>query len=117
MYDMGSIWVHYKKLCLNQSMPIPQKYVTRRQSFYNHIQDIIGEKAGFISPMDQKAHLLVYPKTETNFAIAQHLTSVRKDEDLDDTDELVPFQELMELVHTALSIRNDLENTPGHSAA
>ena len=63
VYDMGSIWVHYEKLCLNQSMPIPQKYVTRRQSFYNDIQDILGEKAGFIRPMDQKAHLLVYPKT------------------------------------------------------
>ena len=69
--------------------------------------------------MDQKAHLLVYPKTETNFAIAQHLAFVRKDEDLDDTDELVPFQGnlLIELVHTALTIRNDLENTPGRSAA
>ena len=43
--------------------------------------------------MDQKAHLLVHPKTETNFAIAQHLALVRKDnEDLDDNDELVPFQ-------------------------
>ena len=93
-------------------MPIPQEYVTRRQSFYNDIQDIIGEKAGFIRFVDQKAHLLVYPKTETNFAIAQHLLSVRKDEDLVDNDELVPFQgnALIELVHSALCIRNDLEN-------
>ena len=100
-------------------MQTPQKYVKRRQSFYNDIQDIIGEKARFIRRMGQKAHLLVHPKTETNFAIAQHLASVRKDEDLDDADELVPFQvnPLIELVHTALSIRNDLENTPGHSAA
>ena len=30
VYDMGSILVHYKKLCLNESMPIPQKYVTSR---------------------------------------------------------------------------------------
>ena len=69
--------------------------------------------------MDQKAHLLEHPKTENNFAIAQHLASVRKVQDVDDTDELVPFQgnALIELVHTALSIINDLENTPGHSAA
>jgi hypothetical protein len=52
VYDMGNIWVHYKKLCSNLNMQIPQKYITRRQSFYNDIQNLIGEKAGFIRPID-----------------------------------------------------------------
>ena len=121
VYDMGNIWVHYKKLCSNLNMQIPQKYITRRQSFYNDIQNVIGEKAGFIRPIDPKAHLLVYPNNKTDFAVAQHLEYVSNDDEdnLGNEDHLVPFQDnaLLELVHTAMTIRNDLENTPGHSAA
>ena len=121
VYDMGNIWVHYKKLCSNLNMQIPQKYITGRQSFYNDIQNLIGEKAGFIRPIDPKAHLLVCPNNKTDFALAQHLEYVSNDDEdnLGNEDHLVPFQDnaLLELVHTAMTIRNDLENTPGHSAA
>lgn len=105
---MGSIWVHYKKLCSGQNMQIPQKYISRRQSFYDDIQNLIGENAGFIRPIHPKAHFLVYPNNKNDFAAAQHLEYASNDNDdnFGDTDHLVPFQDdaLLELVHTAMYV-------------
>jgi hypothetical protein len=38
-------------LCSNLNIQIPQEYITMRQSFYNDIQNLIGEKAAFIRPI------------------------------------------------------------------
>ena len=75
-------------MCLNENIQLPQKY-TRRKSFYDDVKEILGERAGFVPPIDPKAHLLIYPSCESDFAIAQHLASVIQVGEgiLDDTDE------------------------------
>ena len=123
VYDMGNIWVQFTKICANQGLQIPAKYVGRRQSFYDSIREMLGGKAGFIRPIDRKSHLLIYPTNKSDFAIAKQLESAINDdkENLEETDDLTLFPSqsntVQELVHTALTIRKDLENTPGHSAA
>ena len=60
VYDMGCVWSQYVKSCSMQNVNIPQKYQSRKNSFYDGIKKALGEQASFARPINQQAHLLIY---------------------------------------------------------
>ena len=74
-------------------------------------------------PLSKKASLLMYPSNRSEYVIAKHLGASCSSESTSSSDESSPdlsvqeSGELHELIHTALKIRMDLDDTPGHSAA
>ena len=112
-------------MCTKANIQLPLRYITRRKSFYDDIQEILGEKVGFVRLINPKADLLIYPSNKSEFVIANHLSLIlHNSEEHDDScygesDDIVPLENniLQELVHTVLHFRNDMENTPGHNTA
>ena len=117
IYDMGNVWVFYEEMCERDGINVPKRYVTRRASFYDDIKKILGSKASFVRPIDPTGHLLLYPSHSSNIVIAVHLSNIVHDK-TDEADVVVsPVQnsQLQNLVHTALHIRRELEQMPGHN--
>ena len=46
VYDLGNIWVQFTKICANQGVQIPTKYIGRRQSFCDSIREMLGKRRG-----------------------------------------------------------------------
>ena len=115
VYDMGCVWSQYVKSCSMQNVNIPQKYQSRKNSFYDNVKKALGEQASFVRPINQQAHLLIYPSKKSQLALEQQLATTTNDEG---SDIILPLQDnsLQQLVHTALHIRNELENTEGHKS-
>ena len=38
VYDMGMVWLYYTKMCNKENVELPQRYTTRRNSFYDDIK-------------------------------------------------------------------------------
>ena len=115
VYDMGCVWSQYVKSCSIENVNIPQKYQSRKNSFYDDVKKALGEQASFARPINQQAHLLIYPSKKSQLALAQQLATTIDDEG---SDIILPLQDnsVQQLVHTALHIRNELENTEGHKS-
>ena len=58
IYDMGNVWVFYEQMCERDAINVPQRYISRRASFYDDIKKIIGIKASFVRPIDPKPAIL-----------------------------------------------------------
>jgi hypothetical protein len=114
VYKMGSVWSHYEKSCSNEGVPIPRRYETRRSSFYDDVKRILGDQAGFVRPIDQKAHLLVYSSQTSQLSLAHQLIATEEEED-----NVPPLKDsiLQQLVYSALHIRNEMEKTKGHDSS
>ena len=117
VYDMGCIWSQYVKSCSIENVNIPQKYQSRKNSLYDDIKKALGEQASFARLINQQAHLLIYPCKKSQRALAQQLETTCTIND-EGSDIVLPLQDnsLQQLVHTALHIRNELENTEGHKS-
>ena len=59
---------------------IPQKYMSRRQSFIEDIQKRLGHKANFVRSLDPKALLFMYPGDKSDYVISKTLTKASKQE-------------------------------------
>ena len=64
VYDMGTVWEKYVELCSAKNQAIPDSYLSRRQTFYTALQNVIGDRGLFIRPRNQKA-LLLYPRDKS----------------------------------------------------
>ena len=124
MYDMGTAWERYVELCSAENQAIPDSYMSRRQTFYTALQNVIGDKGSFIRPRNRKAPLLLYPSDNSQYVIACALSDIsdRKDNCNEDDaptirEQLPSVNELQEIVHSALQLRADLERMPGHDKA
>ena len=132
VYDMNSVWEKYQQLSdETPESEIPQKYLSRRQSFIDDVRTHLGHKANFVRSLDIKAPLFMYPGDKSDFVISKTLTKASKKELFasSDTDSSESSSEddtvlmsgkrdvslLQEMVHTAIKIRADLKNTPGHT--
>ena len=116
IYDMGNVWVFYEQMCERDGINVPQRYISRRASFYDDIKKIIGIKGSLVRPIDPTGHLLLYPRHSSSTVIAEHLANIVHDNEIDEADVVVsPVQNsrLLNLVHTALHIRSELEQMPG----
>ena len=105
-------------MCERDGINVPQRYISRRASFYDDIKKIIGIKGSFVQPIDPTGHLLLYPSHSSSTAIAEHLANIVHDNEIDEADVVVSHvqnSQLLNLVHTALHIRSELEQMPGHN--
>ena len=50
VYDMGILWEKYVELCIAKYRAIPGSHLSRRQSFYVALQNVIGDGSSFIRP-------------------------------------------------------------------
>ena len=127
VYDMGDVWSDYKEMCDKDSIPLPQRYISRRSSFYDDIEKRVGPQASFVRPLNQYDSLIMYPTDKSGYVTAKSLKSTinrfdddaslgKSEEDNVSRPQLQQSSILQGLVHTALKIRKDLEDTPGHSA-
>ena len=113
VYDMGCVSSQYVKSCSMQNVNIPQKYQSRKTA----------SKKPWVSKqvsLDQLTNKHIcwstgYPSKKSQLALAQQLATTIDDEGIDI---ILPLQNnsLQQLVHTALHIRNELENTEGHKS-
>ena len=110
---------------------IPQRYLSRRQSFIDDVRIHLGHKANFVRSLDIKAPLFMYPGDKSDFVISKTLTKASKKEPFvsSETDSSESSSEddtilmgkthdvslLQEMVHNAIKIRADLKKTPGHT--
>lgn len=132
VYDMGSVWEKYQKI--TEETPeskIPQKYLSRRQSFIDDVRMYLGHRANFVRSLDIKAPLFMYPGDKSDFVISKTFTKASKKDMFvsSETDSSESSSEddtvlmsrthdvslLQEMVHTAIKIRADLKKTPGHT--
>ena len=115
VYDMGCVWSQYVKSCSVENVDIPQRYQSRKSSFYDDVNEILGDLASFARPINTQSHLLIYPSKKSQLALAQQLTLTSDNEE---SDMILPVQDnsLQQLVHSALHIRNELQNTDGHTS-
>ena len=134
VYDMGSVWEKYNQISEEMVSPeseIPQRYLSRRQSFIDDVRIHLGHKANFVRSLDIKAPLFMYPGDKSDFVISKTLTKALQKEPFvsSETDSSESSSEddtilmgkthdvslLQEMVHTAIKIRADLKKTPGHT--
>ena len=83
VYDMGSVWEKYKQISEEMVSPeseIPQRYLSRRQSFIDDVWIHLGHKANFVRSLDIKAPLFMYPGDKSDFVISKTLTKASKKE-------------------------------------
>ena len=132
VYDMGSVWEKY--LQITEAIPeseIPQKYLSRRQSFIDDVRMHLGHRANFVRSLDIKAPLFMYPGDQSDFFITKTLTKASKKEmfgssgtdssESSSEDDTVLMSRthdvslLQEMVQTAIKIRTDLKKTLGHT--
>ena len=73
IHDMSQIWEYYTNLCKMNEQEIPTRYLSRRQSFYEAVTQIVGLSASISRQLDPKSPLLLYPRDITNIAVSKTL--------------------------------------------
>ena len=125
VYDMGEAWEKYIKLCDAKKQAVPDSYLTRRQTFYTALKNIIGDKGSFVRPRNPKAPLILYPNDKSQYLISSALSDISDDKDKRSDNamstasglQLQSVNELQEIVHCALQLRADLQRMAGHDTA
>ena len=115
VYDMGCVWSQYVKSCSVENVGVPQRYQSRKSSFYDDVKEILGDLASFARPINTHSYLLIYRTKKSQLALAQQLTATN---DGEESDAILPVQDnsLQQLVHSALHFRDELQNTDGHTS-
>ena len=105
---------------------IPKKYLSRRTSFYEAVQQLIGSKASYVQQLVKAGSLLVYHGEQSDFLISRTLTKSTQSEIITSDSEscedqgcsITGFTQqniFQDVVHVALRTRQDVLDTPGHS--
>jgi len=124
VYDMAHVWRRYEDLCSVSGHRIPDKYSSRRQSFYDDVKKAIGPSCCTVRPLDPKSPLLLYPsdlKTMTIASTLQRAANEESDSSSQTSEDTHPpwameATPLEEIVHTALQLRADLRDKRGHNS-
>ena len=123
---MSQIWEYYTNLCTMNEQEIPSGYLSRRKSFYEAVTQIVGVSASTSRQLDPKLPLMLYPRDITNMTVSKTLKktilidhsndfSLSSDEECPKfTPDATPLQEIF---HTALQLRADLNDSPGHDTS
>jgi len=134
VFDMIKVWETYGEITTELGLEVPAKYLSRRHSFYEDVKRAIGAKAGFVRPLGGgNKSLLMYPGDESDFVISHSLSkdtssdlmassesesSAAEDSSGEDQDTFSnDGNAFQEMVHVALRIRADLDQTPGHDCS
>ena len=126
VYDMLDVWRKYESLDRVIGTTIPKKYLSRRTSFYEVVQQLIGSKASYVQQLEKAGSLLMYPGEQSDFLISRTLTKSTQSQMLTSDSESSEDEDcsisgfaqeniFQDMVHVALRVRQDLLDTPGHS--
>ena len=63
------------------NVDIPQRYQSRKSSFYDDVKEIAGHLASFARPINTQSHLLIYPSKKSQLALAQQLIVTNDNEE------------------------------------
>lgn len=128
VYKMGDVWDRYQSMCIERQVSVPMKYLSRRTTFYEKVQLLVGKKASYVKTL-ANGQLLMYPGEKSDFIISKTLSKSNKQqenlssdsESTDDEDtsvlDIAQGNIFQEMVHVALRVRRDLLDTPGHSSS
>ena len=119
MYEMLDVWRKYESMDRGIGTTIPKKYLSRRTSFYEVVQQLIGSKASYVQQLAKAGALLMYHGEQSYFLISRTLTKSTQSEMItsdsessDDEDcSITGFAQqniFQDIVHVALRTRQDL---------
>ena len=74
VYDMTDVFQQYMNMCAECDTPVPQCYLSRRQSFYENVQKRLGKQGSFVRPLSNTQALLLYPCDTSQFLISESLS-------------------------------------------
>ena len=126
VYDMSDVYDRYERMSSEMGKCVPPKYQSRRTTFYEAVQELVGPKASYVKPLS-RGSLLMYPGDKSDFFISRTLTksiepgmfSSESESTEDEDGGTLKFAQgkiFQEMVHVALRVRQDLLDTPGHSS-
>ena len=72
--DMLDVWRKYESMDRGIGTTIPKKYLSRRTSFYEVVQQLIGSKASYVQQLAKAGSLLMYHGEQSDFLISRTLT-------------------------------------------
>ena len=78
--DMMDVWRNYESMDRGIGTTIPKKYLSRRTSFYEVVQQLIGSKASYVQQLAKAGSLLIYPSEQSDFLISRTLTKSTQSE-------------------------------------
>ena len=121
---MLDVWRKYESMDRGICTTIPKKYLSRRTSFYEAVQQLIGSKVSYIQQLAKAGSLLMYHGEQSDFLISSTLTKSTQSEMITSDSESCEdegcsitgfaqqniFQDIV-----ALRTRQRLLDTPGHS--
>ena len=125
VYDMLDVWRKYESMDRGIGTTIQNKYLSRRTSFYEVVQQLIGSKASYVQQLAKAGSLLMYHGEQLDFLISTTLTKSTQSELItsdsesseDEDCSITGFAQqniFQGMVHVALRTRQDLLDTPGH---
>ena len=126
VYDMLDVWRKYESMDRGIGTTIPKKYLSRRTSFYDVVQQLIGSKASYVQQLAKAGSLLMYHGEQTDFLNSRTITKSTQSEMITSDSEssenegcsITGFAQqniFQDMVHETLRTRQDLLDTPGHS--
>ena len=123
---MLDVWRKYESMDREIGTTIPKNYLSRRTSFYEVVQQLIGSKASYVQQLAKAGSLLMYHGEQSDFLISRTLTKSTQSEMITSDSEsnedeycsITGFAQqniFQDMVHVALRTRQDLLDTPAHS--
>ena len=80
VYDMLDVWRKYESMDRGICTTIPKKYLSRRTSFYEAVQQLIGSKASYVQQLAKAGSLLMHHGEQSDFLISRTLTKSTQSE-------------------------------------
>ena len=126
VYDMLDVSRKYESMDRGIGTTIPKKYLSRRTSFYEVVQQLIGSKASYIQQPAKAGSLMMYHGEQSDFRISRTLTKSTQSELITSDSELSEDEDcsitgfaqqniFQDMVHVDLRTRQYLLDTPGYS--
>ena len=126
VYDMLDVWRKYESMDRGMCTTIPNKYLSRRISFYEAVQQLIGSKASYVQQLAKAGSFLMYHGEQSDFLISRTLTKSTQSEMITSDSEscedegcsitgLAQQNVFQDMVPVALRTRQGVLDTPGHS--
>ena len=119
VYDMLDVWRKYESMDRGIGTTIQKKYLSRRTSFYEVVQQLIGSKASYVQQLAKAGSLLMYHGEQSDFLISRTLTKSTQSEMItsdsesreDEDCSITGFAQqniFLDMVHVALGTRQDV---------
>ena len=113
---MDDVWKRYVELASDIAVGIPPSFESRRSTFKDKLESVIGHEYQFFQPLNRDIHerqmLLIPMQVGKKLVADDHF----KDDDALHLPSYQPENEdFRTIVHAALRIRGDLKSWPGHS--